>query len=106
MVLKPSARRSGPKRLHGRMIERRKEEHEAGFAQALDGQFRPSVMGTPSASNTSAAPQSDVTARLPCLATLAPAAAATSAAPEEMLKVNGPPPPVPTMSTSCCAQRL
>ena len=37
----------------------------------------------------------EVTARLPCLATLAPAAAATSAAPEEMLKVSGPPPPVP-----------
>ena len=57
-------------------------------------------MGTPRASSTSAAPHSEVTARLPCLATLAPAAAATSAAPDEILKVNGPPPPVPTMSTS------
>jgi hypothetical protein len=57
-------------------------------------------MGTPRASSTSAAPHSEVTARLPCLATLAPAAAATSAAPDEMLKVSGPPPPVPTTSTS------
>ena len=39
-------------------------------------------------------------ARLPCLATRAPAAAATSAAPQEMLNVCGPPPPVPTQSTS------
>ena len=60
----------------------------------------PSSIGTPRASSTSAAPHSEVTARLPCLATLAPAAAATSAAPEEMLKVSGPPPPVPTTSTS------
>jgi hypothetical protein len=60
----------------------------------------PNSMGTPRASSTSAAPHSEVTARLPCLATLAPAAAATSAAPEEMLKVSGPPPPVPTTSTS------
>ncbi len=60
----------------------------------------PSAMGTPRASSTSAAPHSDVTARLPCLATLAPAAAATSAAPDEILKVSGPPPPVPTTSTS------
>ncbi len=57
-------------------------------------------MGTPRASRTSAAPHCDVTARLPCLATLAPAAAATSAAPQEILKVRGPPPPVPTQSTS------
>ena len=57
-------------------------------------------MGTPRASKTSAAPHCEVTARLPCLATLAPAAEATSAAPQEMLKVCGPPPPVPTQSTS------
>ena len=57
-------------------------------------------MGTPSASSTSAEPHCEVTARLPCLATFAPAAAATSAAPVEMLKVSGPPPPVPHVSTS------
>ena len=100
IVRKPSALRSEPHRLHRRMIERREEKHEARLAQALDGQFRASVMGTPSASKTSAAPHRDVTARLPCLATLAPAAAATSAAPEEILKVSGPPPPVPHVSTS------
>ena len=88
-------------RLHRRVIERRIEEDEAGFAQAFDGQRLASrSMGTPRASSTSAAPQSEVTARLPCLATLAPAAAATSAAPQEILKVCGPPPPVPTQSTS------
>ena len=47
-------------------------------------------MGTPRASRTSAEPQREVTARLPCLATLAPAAAATSAAPVEILKVERP----------------
>ena len=45
-----------------------------------------SEMGMPRASRTSAEPQSEVTARLPCLATVAPAAAATSAAAVEMLK--------------------
>ena len=98
----PEAERAAqrPQSLHGRVIERREEEDEAGLAQALDGQLGPSSMGTPRASSTSAAPQREVTARLPCLATLAPAAAATSAAPQEMLKVCGPPPPVPTQSTS------
>ena len=57
-------------------------------------------MGTPRASKTSADPQREVTARLPCLATSAPAAAATRAAPVEMLKVAGPPPPVPQVLTS------
>src|SRR5580698_6214866 len=60
----------------------------------------PSAIGTPSASSTSADPACDVTARLPCLATFASAAAATSAAPVEILKVNGPPPPVPHVSTN------
>ncbi len=59
------------------------------------------VIGTPSASSTSADPHCEVTARFPCLATFAPAAAATSAAPVETLKVAGPPPPVPQVSTSC-----
>ncbi len=39
------------------------------------------------ASRTSAEPLLEVTARLPCLATVAPAAAATRAAAVEMLKV-------------------
>jgi hypothetical protein len=54
----------------------RVEEHEAGFAQAFAASSGESSMGTPRASSTSAAPQREVTARLPCLATLAPAAAA------------------------------
>ena len=41
----------------------------------------------PSASSTSAEPEADETARLPCFATAAPAAAATSAAAVEMLNV-------------------
>ena len=53
----------------------------------------------PRASSTSALPQPEVTARLPCLATLAPAPAATNAAPVEMFTVDGPP-PVPQVSTS------
>ena len=49
----------------------------------------------PSASSTSAEPDADETARLPCFATPAPAAAATSAAAVEMLIVACPSPPVP-----------
>ena len=53
----------------------------------------------PSASSTSAEPDADETARLPCFATPAPAAAATSAAAVEMLNVLAPSPPVPAVST-------
>ena len=53
----------------------------------------------PSASRTSADPDADETARLPCFATPAPAAAATSAAAVEMLIVLAPSPPVPAVST-------
>ena len=52
----------------------------------------------PSASSTSADPEREVIARLPCLATGTPAAAATSAAVVEMLNVPLPSPPVPTTS--------
>src|SRR5690606_20989051 len=58
-----------------------------------------SMMLPPSASSTSAAPDFEDTPRLPCLATVAPAAAATKVAAVEMLKVWAPSPPVPTMST-------
>lgn len=53
---------------------------------------------TPASSSTSAAPQREETARLPCLATVTPAPAATRAAVVEMLKERPPSPPVPTMS--------
>ena len=53
---------------------------------------------TPSASRTSAAPEREVIARLPCLATGTPAAATTSAEVVEMLNVPEPSPPVPTTS--------
>ena len=55
---------------------------------------------TPSASSTSAAPQAEDAARLPCLTTLAPAAAATIAAMVEMLTVFDRSPPEPTTSTA------
>ena len=55
---------------------------------------------TPRAVSTSEAPDSEETARLPCLATGTPAPAATMAAQVETLKVLWPSPPVPTMSTA------
>ena len=55
---------------------------------------------TPRASITSAAPQCELTARLPCLATGTPAAATTNEVVVETLKLPEPSPPVPTMSTS------
>jgi hypothetical protein len=58
-----------------------------------------SMMLTPSASSTSALPDFDDTPRLPCLATLAPAAATTNIVAVEMLNVCEASPPVPTMST-------
>ena len=54
----------------------------------------------PRASRTSAEPVCEVMARLPCLATEAPAAAATRAAAVEMLKLPEESPPVPQVSTS------
>ena len=60
----------------------------------------------PSASSTSAEPELDDTARLPCFATPAPAAAATSAAAVEMLSVCALSPPVPAVSTRSCALRV
>ena len=53
---------------------------------------------TPSASSTSAEPEREVIARLPCLATGTPAAATTRAAVVEMLNVPLRSPPVPTTS--------
>src|SRR5712691_6584150 len=60
---------------------------------------------TPSASTTSAEPQSDAAVRpdierLPCLATLRPAPATTNAVAVEMLNVPEASPPVPQVSTS------
>src|SRR5260370_2770538 len=54
--------------------------------------------GRPRASRTSAEPHCEATARLPCLATVAPAAAATKAAAVEMLKVPLESAPVPQVS--------
>jgi len=94
MVRKPRAR-GGAEGLHGGVIEGAKRNMKpvwrrhspASAGRGRWGRRGPQDIG---------APQREVTARLPCLATFAPAAAATRAAPEEMLKVSGPPPPVPT----------
>ena len=59
-----------------------------------------SPIATPSASSTSAAPADELAARLPCLATRAPAPAATSADIVERLTVLARSPPVPTTSSS------
>src|SRR3984885_8447644 len=53
---------------------------------------------TPKAANTSAAPERDESARLPCLATGTPAPATMSAAQVEMLNEPEASPPVPTTS--------
>src|SRR5262245_56606563 len=55
---------------------------------------------TPSACSTSAAPDFDDSARLPCLATGTPAPATTNAAQVEMLNDPDASPPVPTTSTA------
>ena len=57
-------------------------------------------------SSTSAAPQELDTARLPCLATWAPAAAASTQAPVEMFTDPIPSPPVPTMSNTAGGMTL
>ena len=54
---------------------------------------------TPNASSTSADPLRELTARFPCFATRAPAAATTMAAAVEILNVFEPSPPVPHVST-------
>ena len=55
---------------------------------------------TPSAASTSAAPDFDDSARLPCLAIVTPAPAATNDAQVETFTEPDPSPPVPTMSTA------
>ena len=55
---------------------------------------------TPSASSTSAAPDLEDAARLPCFATGTPAAAMTMDAVVEILKELAPSPPVPTISST------
>src|ERR1041384_7333173 len=57
-------------------------------------------MRTPSADNTSAAPERDDNARLPCLATGTPQPATMNAAQVETLTEPEPSPPVPTTSTA------
>ena len=54
---------------------------------------------TPAVSKTSALPELLLMERLPCFATLAPAAATTNALAVETLKILAPSPPVPQVST-------
>ena len=60
----------------------------------------PSEISIPRASSRSAAPLFELAARLPCLIVLAPAAVVMMAAVVEILIVDAPSPPVPTMSTA------
>ena len=62
-------------------------------------------MRAPSASSTSAEPDSPVAERLPCLATVQPAPAAISAAVVETLNVRRPP-PVPAVSSRSSLETL
>ena len=62
-------------------------------------------MFTPSAPSTSAAPERDDSARLPCLATGTPAPATISAAQVEMLNEPEASPPVPTTSMASAGAR-
>ena len=55
---------------------------------------------TPSASNTSAAPDLEEAARFPCFATGTPPAEITREAVVEILKELDPSPPVPTISST------
>ena len=99
IVRNGSARRTGPtRRMAGcsagasRNMKPVARRHSAAASGSR-------VVGTPSASRTSAEPQREVTARFPCLATQAPAPAATSAAAVEIFSVSRPSPPVPQVST-------
>src|SRR5262245_40801095 len=66
----------------------------------LPTSFASSSIRTPSACNTSAAPDFEESARLPCLATGTPAPATMNAAQVEMLNEPEASPPVPTTSTA------
>ena len=76
---------------------KRKPKPSSSIERSICGGSRPSRK--PSASSTSADPEAEDTARFPCFATPAPAAAATRAAVVEMLNVRAPSPPVPAVST-------
>ncbi len=71
--------------LHRGMVRRREHEAQPRLADALGDLLRPDVDLDAEAINTSAAPEREDSARLPCFATLKPAPAATKAAQVEML---------------------
>ena len=83
----PSSRRGSGGVAAGRVVKRREQERDADLLGQLRAGLRRQVITTPSASSTSAAPQAEEAARLPCLAIRAPAAAATIAPMVEMLTV-------------------
>ena len=99
VVRMPSSLRA-PGMAQRRVVVRREQESDPDLVD--DRGLAPGARSstTPSASSTSAAPQAEDAARLPCLTTRAPAAAATTAAIVEMLTVLDRSPPEPTMSTA------
>src|SRR3981189_1233600 len=88
MVRMPRARRTGMTvfMAGGRLGDGKKGKGRLGGGGGPWGGGG-ATAGMPGGSRTSAEPHCEVTARLPCLAMVAPAAAATRAAAVEMLKV-------------------
>ena len=99
-VRTPSSRRTGPAWRMAGWWAWREHEAEADLVDAVgDVLGRAGRCARPAPPARRPSRSFDDTARLPCLATCAPAAAATSAADVEMLKVWAPSPPVPQVST-------
>ena len=95
----PSERRTGARRRSAGWYSGANKNPKPTVSIAAAAWAGGGSMRRPSASSTSALPQRLDEARLPCLATPAPAAAATSPAAVEMLKVPALSPPVPQVST-------
>ena len=98
-VRKPSSLRMGPTYFMAEWYfwaKRKLMPQPASSARTFSGSC---CRFTPRASRQSAVPDLELAARLPCLVTLAPAAAQMRAAVVEMLKVLERSPPVPTISS-------
>ena len=81
-------------------MPRRHQKAKPDLPQALPDDRKVRSILTPSAVSTSAEPDFEESARLPCLATGTPQPATTSALAVEMLKLPEESPPVPQVSMS------
>ena len=86
--------------LHRRMMRRREHEADAGLGHAAADLIGREVDLDAEEASTSAAPEREDSARLPCLATGTPAPATMKDAQVETLTEPEPSPPVPTTSTA------